>query len=107
MVCGDLAATVHFVRLLWETPQISGTMCFTNNKQNRNIPAEPNPNMRKLWYLCSNLYAMNNMSAKPCTLFPRDGHRTAENGTEPIVNMTQTTKMKWPSRSTIQCSMVS
>ena len=40
------------------------------------------------------------------TKFPRDGHRTAVIGTDPIVKLTKMTKIKWPCRGTIQCSMV-
>jgi len=38
---------------------------------------------------------MNNISAKPRTHFPRDGHRTAVIGMDQIVKMTKITKMKW------------
>jgi len=46
------------------------------------------------------------MSAKPKTNFPRDGHRIAVIGADPIVKLTKMTKMQWPRRGTIQCSMV-
>jgi len=49
-------------------------------------------------------YAMNNMSGETWTNFPRDGRRNAVIGTKQTVKMT---KIKWPCRGTVQCSMAS
>ena len=45
------------------------------------------------------------MSGKPRINFPRDGHRTAVIGTDPIVKLMKMTKIKWPYCGTFQSSM--
>jgi len=37
--------------------------------------------------------------------FPRDGHRTAVIGTDPIVKLMKIIKIKWPCRGSSQSSM--
>jgi len=46
------------------------------------------------------------MSVKPRANFPRDGHRTAVIGTDPIAKFIKTTKIKWPCHGTIQFSKI-
>jgi len=48
------------------------------------------------------LFATNNMSVKPKTNFPRDGHHTAVIGTDRIVTFLNVTKLKWPCRGTFK-----
>jgi len=41
------------------------------------------------------LFATDNMSGKPQTNFPQDGHHTVVIGTDPIVKLMNRTKIKW------------